>query len=402
MQPFTIAITGSQGKTNTAYILSKLFPKAVVTDIDLDTIYNVPITALKIKQVKQLAIFELGIDHIGEMEKHLKIIKPNISIITGISPVHADEEHLGSLDKIIEEKRKMIEILTPADSAILNFDDKNVREMSTHTKAKVFFYGSDKEQTYVYTDANLKTGDNYKLTTGGTTFNIYVNNKKLVIHTKLIGVHHISNIMASYIAFTLVNKDKFHDQEEMDQEFINLIKDIEPLKGRMRLEDGPQGLKILDDSLRANITSTKLGLLTFNEIESNIGRKIAVIGEMGEIGELEEEIHSELGRYISELKNIDYVIGIGPLLKITQQEAFKNGMADTKFYWAKDILVASGILKLIAKENDIIYLKASLLRHLERILLILQEKEVNCSVLSCPLYNKCSKCKYLATGYPNE
>ena len=112
MPAIQIAVTGSQGKTNTARMIGetlKTIGKTVVTDIDLDTVYNVPITALKIAPWTDFAVFELGIDHQKEMNLHLQIVKPKIAIVTGISSVHTDKEHLGSLENLIFEKRKLLE-----------------------------------------------------------------------------------------------------------------------------------------------------------------------------------------------------------------------------------------------------------------------------------------------------
>jgi UDP-N-acetylmuramoyl-tripeptide--D-alanyl-D-alanine ligase len=400
MQPYTIAITGSQGKTNTSYILSKLLPQALITDTNLDTIYNVPITALKLKQHKQLAIFEMGIDRPHEMDMHLTIVRPNISLITGIAPVHADKEHLGSIENIVSEKRKMIEILAADDYAVLNYDDPLVRSMAKYTKAKILFYGSDPDHCQIYTDADLKSHENYSITAKGMQFNIYDQGEKMEIATKLLGLHQISNIMGCYLVFKLINEVYLHNTQNIREDFIVKIRDIKALQGRMSLEQGPQGLLILDDSLRANITSTKSGLMTFSQMSQLPGKKVVILGEMGEIGIMEKRIHKELGKLISELPGIDHYIGIGPLQKLTQEEAFHNGLGENKFYWAKDVVVAVGILRMLVGPKDTIYLKGSLLRHLERITMLLDGKDVGCSVTSCPLYNHCSKCKYLQTGYP--
>jgi len=399
MQPYVIAITGSQGKTNTAYILSKLLPKALITDMNLDTYFNVPITALKIKDHKQLAIFELGIDKINEMDLHLEIVNPNISIITGIAPVHSDAEHLGSLENIIKEKRKMIEGLTPDDYAILNYDDVNVREMARYTKAKVYFYGTDKEKCHVYTDADIKNNRNYILNKEGTSFTIYDKEASIEITTPLLGLHHISNIMACYLAFKLIKVNFLKEKVDYRKQFSSVMATITPLKGRMSFEQGPRQLYILNDSLRANIKSTRLGLKTFSQLQDLPGKKIAVLGEMGEIGEDEVAKHEQLGKFIAGLKDIDTVIGIGPLQKAAQEAAFKNGMADSKYYWAKDVLVAAGILGMLVKPDDTLYLKASLLRHMERLLMVLDGQAVGCNAISCPFYNHCSKCEYLNKGY---
>lgn len=400
IKPYTIAITGSQGKTNTTYILSKLFPKANITDTDLDTIYNVPITALRIKKRRQIAIFELGIDKINEMDKHLDIIKPHIALITGISPVHADKKHLGSIENIIKEKRKLVEALSKDDIAVLNYDDKNVREMSAYTKAKIYYYGSDKDECNIYTDANINKYENYEITNKGMQFNIFDKDHKISIQTPLIGLHHISNIMACFIIFQLVKEEYFKDMQYIE-EFKRILKGINPLKGRMSLSKGPLSSFILDDSLRANVSSVKSGLRSFSQMKGMDSKKIVILGEMGEIGDDETQKHKEIGRFIAELDDIDHVIGIGPLMKYTQEEAFNNGMGENKFYWAKDVMVAAGVLAMIIKEGDYIYLKSSLLKHIERIIMLLNGEDVNCSVISCPLYNHCSKCKYRASGYPS-
>jgi len=195
-----IAITGSQGKTNTSQLIAKaLLPlgATVVTDLNLDTIYNVPITALKVAPWTKFAVFELGVDHPGEMDLHLEIVKPKIAIITGISPVHTDKEHLGSQERLIKEKRKLIEALPKEGYAILNWDDENVRNMSKHTRAKIFWYGKDKDYCDVW-------ADEVSIGLDGTTFFLHDKNNEFKIKTQLIGKQHIYNIMAAYLVFKLV------------------------------------------------------------------------------------------------------------------------------------------------------------------------------------------------------
>jgi len=404
-EPYTIAVTGSQGKTNTTTLLASLMPKALRTDINLDTLYNVPITALKIKKAKQLCIFELGIDKPQEMSLHLEIVKPNISIVTGISPVHTDANHLGSLENIIKEKRKIVEVLTQKDYAILNYDGLNVRDMAKFTKAKVLFYGSNPKFCQVYTNANLTENTNYSIDLKGTKFSIFDKDdpsKEIRLSTKLIGIHHVSNIMASYLAFKTVNQNSKKPDSNWQEKFVEVIENQKPLEGRMNIEKGPQGMLVLNDSLRANIESTKFGLKTFNEIKGTTSQKIAIIGEMGEIGENEIKIHEELGDFIADQRNINYIIGIGPLLQNSKESAIKNGLAPSKFFWAKDITIAATILQMICKKGDFIYLKGSRLRHMERLTMVLDGKSVGCNVINCPLYNHCSKCKFLQTGYKEE
>ena len=234
------------------------------------------------------------------MEKHLEIVKPKIGVITGISPVHTDSEHFGSLENLIKEKQKLIENLPDEKSggvAILNYDDENVRRMAPFTKAKVIFYGSDKKNCQYYFDKN-----SVKVTLSGTSFRIYCppsisnseaefisesrnchpelvsgspkkmlkqlqHDKKIInsfiISTKLIGLHHPSNLTA---IFTIL-KTLFPNNPKIDSIFYAIAAKIEPFRGRMNIEKGPMETILLNDSLRANPKSTDEGLKTFYQIE---------------------------------------------------------------------------------------------------------------------------------------
>lgn len=389
LQPTTqIAITGSQGKTNTTRILATVlsfFAPTVVTDVNLDTIYNVPITALKVMPWTKFVIFELGIDHPGEMDLHLEIAQPKIAIVTGISPVHTDREHLGSLENLIKEKRKLIEALPENGYAILNWDDENVRNMATFTKAKVLKYGSVKDCDVWF--------ENIKVSLDGTEFKLFVKAKipilndlrgaqneqsedehahgvknavsSFVTKIRLIGKHHAQNIMAAYLVAKIVGLPK--------NLFLESITSLTPLPGRMSVETGPLGTTVINDALRANPASTTSGLQTLSEIDYKKGKKIAVLAEMGELAHPEEE-HKKLGKLLANLK-IDYVVGIGPLQKYVVEEAIENGFAKNNIYLAKDVYEAANFLKNIIKKGDLIYLKGSLYRHVERVLQILDGKK---------------------------
>lgn len=373
-----IAITGSQGKTNVSCLIKKILAKkrTVTTDLNLDTIYNVPITALHIKPWTKYSIFELGVDHIGEMDKHLDIVKPKIAFVTGISTVHTDKEHLRSLENLIAEKTKLIKALPKNGFAILNYDDVNVRNMASQTQAQVLFYGSDPKKCNAYF-----LPKECKVSLNGLQFVIHDKKQSIKVDSNLIGIHHASNITAVYLLCKILNFpiDKF----------LKKLKEIKPLHGRMSVEEGPKKTIILNDSLRANPTSTAMGLKTLSLISYHEGKKIAVLAEMGELSNPKEE-HEKIGSLISTL-NIDIAICIGP----NQKYVFDN-IQKVKKYYATDVCEAGKILQDVAKPRDLIYLKGSLLRHVERALYVFDGKKVNCHVTTCDKYHSCSKCKNLA------
>ncbi len=393
-----IAITGSFGKTNLTQTVASVLSASgntVVTDVNLDTLYNVPITALKLMPWTKYAVFELGVDHPYEMNQYLKIVKPKIAVITGISPVHTDQEHLGSLENLIKEKRKLIEALPKNGFAILNWDDENVRKMADYTKAKIYFYGTDPKNCHVYVNK-----ESIKLSFKGTSFQM--NNsfapgdtrereknpgQNLVqIKTNLIGSHHIYTVMAAYLVNRIIKLS--------EKKFIETISLIKPLSGRMSIEDGPRQTIILNDSLRANPASTAAGLTTFSQIDYSKGRKIAVLAEMGELADPKTE-HEKIGKLIAGLK-IDLLVSIGPNQKFVYDQAVANGFPKNQAFFVKNVAEAGEILKKIVKPNDFIYLKGSLLRHVERVLLILKGERITCTQVSCNRYYHCSKCNLLS------
>lgn len=363
-----IGVTGSYGKTNTVVaveaVLSQKF-KTLSTDINLDTTYNIPITILKLKTQEKL-ILEYGVDHQREMEKHLFLARPNITVVTGISPVHADKVHLGSLENIIKEKTKLVKALPKTGFAVLNYDQIEVREMAKACQGKVFFYGLDKS-SQVWAN-RVKLGGN------GLEFNLHYEDGMAKVKTSLIGKQFVYNCLAaaavgiiSDLPLSLIARG---------------LESVKPLEGRMSLEPGPRASVLLNDSRRANPASTVAGLQTLKDFPAK--RKIAVIGEMGELGDYEEKGHREVGKVASLLKP-DYLIAVGPLTKYIVEEA-KTGMKRGSVVWVADVFEAAGVLTGILKQGDLVYLKGSLLKHLERIPLIMEGKKVDTDEIASHRY----------------
>jgi UDP-N-acetylmuramyl pentapeptide synthase len=288
--------------------------------------------------------------------------------------------------------------------------------MAPFTKAKVIFYGSDKNHCQFYFDKNsIKVsveGTIFKLTKNTSLKNCHPelvsgsqNDKEIMISTKLIGLHHPSNLTAVYAVLkTLFPKDK-----NIDSIFSTIVSKIEPLRGRMNIEKGPMKTILLNDSLRANPKSTDEGLKTFykinhsfsnhpellshpelvsgsQKIKSQKPRKIAILGVMGELYDPILE-HKKTAQTLIKYPP-DIVIGVGEYRRYTIDELIKLGFPKNKAYYVKDVFQAAEILKKILKPGDFIYLKSSLLRNLWRIIKILNGEKVCCHAELCP-YEHC-------------
>jgi UDP-N-acetylmuramoyl-tripeptide--D-alanyl-D-alanine ligase len=391
-----IGITGSQGKTNTTYVITSILEKlgeTIVTDTNLDTTFNVPITGLKVKSSTEFLIWELGIDHPGEMAHHLEIAHPKIGVMTGISPVHTDKEHMGSLEQLIYEKRQLVERLPQNGWAVLNWDDINVRGMVPFIKATILTFGTTNDCSVWVDPASVTNA------LSGTSMVLHDGESQIHISTPLIGIHHIYNIMAGYIVFKLALSQGANLSQEQQELFKQTVATLQPLKGRMSAEIGPRESVFLNDALRANPTSTKFGLQTLVSLQEQGVKKIAVLAEMGEIDKTEEE-HTKLGEFIATLP-LDYVVCIGPLQKHVYEAALHKGFSTDRIFWVPDVFEAAKVLDPIVQKSDILYMKGSLLRHVERVLLLLEGVKVGCTVVSCPFYHHCPECKYLHSGYQN-
>lgn len=355
-----IALTGSYGKTATATairaVLSEKF-KTLQTDVNLDTLYNVPITALKLTTHDYL-VFELGVDHPGEMDKHLEIVKPTVGVLTGITPVHADKEHLVSLKGIIREKSKLLSALPTDGLAIVNYDDEKSRKMAKVSKSKVWFYGSDPKNCQVWFDK-------VELSLEGTTLVLHHQSESVEVKLKLIGKHHsLASSAAAAVGLS---------QGLTLLEIARGLSKLNPLPGRMSLEKGFRGSLWLNDFRRANPASTISGLETVKDLEAK--RKILVLGQMGELGDYEEESHRQVGIKVGEVKP-DLTVTVGPATKYVIEETLKKLPSENVFY-TENVFEAAKILKKMIRKDDLVYLKGSLLKHLERIPLILEDKKVD-------------------------
>jgi len=376
-----IGITGSYGKTNTTRAITQVLGekfKTLQTDLNLDTNYNLPITLLKIRPWHQKAVLEYGVDHLNEMDFHLSLVRPQIVVLTGLNPTHADKEHLGSLENIIREKKKLLLSLPKNGLAILNGDDQLVRSMAEDLQTKVVFYGISKKKADFW-------AEKVEVDFNGTSFLLGYGNKKVRIKTGLIGRHFVQNCLAA--AAIGINQGL-----SLGQIKRGLAK-LKPLTGRLNIEKGPLGTILLNDSLRANPASTLAGLQTLADLPTK-GRRVAILGEMGELGDLAEIEHQRIGQKVAALE-IDFFIGVGPLQKLATQQALVSGLKKEQVFWAKDVLEAAKILKKILKKDDLFYLKGSLLKHMERILLLLKNKKVDCGVISCHNYKQCDLCSKL-------
>jgi UDP-N-acetylmuramoyl-tripeptide--D-alanyl-D-alanine ligase len=386
-----IAVVGSFGKTTTTQVISFLLSSkapAIASDINLDTVYNIPLTILKLRPWRhRYLILEVGVDHKDEKDFHLQLFRPDVVVLTGITPVHADRTLMGSLERIMKEKRKILDYLPGNGQIIANFDDPKVVSMVQERK-NVLFY-SLKDQTTDFYAQDIKT----LISQGGKLRTKFTLKSKKGASLSVIGKFLGKQFVQSFLAAAAVAFEEGIGLEAIGA----VVNRFRPLPGRMSIEKISGNILLINDSLRSNPASVRAGLEALSSIpKMGVKRKIALLGEMGELGKYAVEEHQKVGRLITSL-GIDFFIGVGPLMKIAVEKA--KEMAPDKaenFYQANDVVEAVDILKrsIGISASDILYLKGSLLKHMERVIFLLSGERVDCRVVSCPFYHSCRFCRY--------
>ncbi|MCJ7656260.1 MAG: UDP-N-acetylmuramoyl-tripeptide--D-alanyl-D-alanine ligase [Candidatus Atribacteria bacterium] len=353
---FNICVTGSNGKTTTkeiiAYILSQEFP-LLKTSGNYNNEIGIPLTLLQLNKSHKLLVAEMGMRGLGEIRTLTNFISPDLAVITNIGEAHIGL--LGSKNNIFKAKLELLQSLDKDGIAILNRDDPYFLKMLEIVKdKKVYTFGIENKSDIMACNIRMVNDK-------GMRFVLEVQNgKSRDIYFPLLGRHNVYNALAaSAAAFALGTE-------------LDLIKrglsSFKPLDLHMQLSNFNQGIKILNDSYNASPLSVKSALETLAEAAQN-NRKIAILGDMLELGEKADFYHREIGKEAVKL-SINILITIGQGGKIIAQSSKEEGMAKERvFSFEKNekINLAKKLLSL-TKPGDFILLKGSREMKMEEIL----------------------------------
>lgn len=292
-----VCITGSVGKTSTKEMIASVLSSKFSVHKTLGNFNNewgLPITLFEMNDTHEVAVLELGVNHFDEMRRLSRVAQPDICVITNIGVAHL--EFFKTREGILKEKSSMIEDLKAGGQIVLNGEDDLLATLPPHNGVLPIFYGTTPNSSCYATSVE-------PLGLKGTHCTIHLPNEEtfdLVI--PLPGSHMISNALAgASVGFAM---------GLTCQEIKKGIESLPSMPGRNHIIQ-TENLIILDDCYNANPVSMKaaLDVLTLAK-----GRKVAVLGNMGELGENEEKLHREVGDYAA-FCNVDLVCGIGHLAK---------------------------------------------------------------------------------------
>ena len=353
---FNICVTGSNGKTTTkeiiAHILSQEFP-LLKTSGNYNNEIGIPLTLLQLDKSHKLLVAEMGMRGLGEIKILTNFIPPDLAVITNVGEAHIGL--LGSKDNIFKAKTELLQSLDKEGIAILNRDDPYFFKMSKIVKdKKLYTFGIENKSDIMACNVRMESDK-------GMRFTLEVQNgKSREIYFPLLGRHNIYNALAAAAAAFALG---------IELDLIEKgLSSFKPLDLHMQFSNFYNGIKIINDSYNASPLSVKSALETLSEVAQK-NRKIAILGDMLELGEKADFYHREIGKEVAKL-SIDTLITVGQGGKIIAQSSKEEGMAEERIFSFEKNEKKNLSKKLLSltKPGDFILLKGSREMKMEDIL----------------------------------
>jgi len=333
-----VAITGSAGKTTTKEMTASILSASrnvLKTEGNKNNLIGVPLTLFRLDETHEAAVIELGISEDWEMERLVAIVRPDVSLITNIGRGHL--EKLGSLEGVARAKGPIYSALSSHGVKVINLDDPWVVKAAGKGGPSVTYSMKDRGAD-VFAGAAADAGF------AGAKAVYSVRGRKLAVNFASPGVTNVVNGAAAIAASLALGAPVEHMKEGLES--------WAPIKGRMGLIRSG-GLTVLDDTYNANPESMGSALRTLKEAA---GRKIAVLGDMLELGAAAEAEHAGVGRLAAEL-GVDVLVAIGSSSETTAEGARRAGLKDVFSFGSKKN--ALELLKRILHEGDTVLVKGS-------------------------------------------
>jgi len=342
-----LAITGSNGKTSTkdfaASVLARKF-RVTKTEGNFNNHVGVPRTILEATSGDEVAVWEIGMNHPGEVAALSKIAEPDAAIITNIGVAHI--EFMGSREAIADEKGALVEAVSVGGTVILNADDPFSDRIAARARGKVALAGT--------TDGTIRAAE-ISQSEDGTEFTILEGAHRCRAQLPVPGLHMVQNALLAVAAGRVFGVS-------LEECAAGLA--AAPLaKARLQIKKFG-GVEFIDDSYNANPDSMKAALRTLAELPAE-GKRIAVFGEMRELGAESESGHREVGETAATLK-IDQVIAIGNMAAEIAHAAKDAGLKNTAI--VESTAEAAELLGEIAAPGDLVLVKGSRLARTERVI----------------------------------
>jgi UDP-N-acetylmuramoyl-tripeptide--D-alanyl-D-alanine ligase len=361
-----IGITGSVGKTTSKEVIATVLGQRYRT-LKNEGNYNneigLPLTLLNLSGSHERVVLEMGMYDLGEITQLADISLPQVGVVTNVGPSHL--ERLGSMDRIARAKAELPQALPPAEEggvAVLNADDRWVMAMAGQTQARVFTYG-------LHPGADLWADDIQGEGLEGIHFRLHYGRETLYVRVPMLGRHSVHTALRAAAVGLL--------EGLVWEEILAGLHD-QTAQLRLVAVPGPAGSTLLDDTYNASPASCIAALNLLDELGDleGGGRKIAVLGDMYELGTQEEEGHKLVGRRARDVA--DVLVAVGHLGRIIGKEALESGMSADSVHFVESNAQAVDLIRDLivpSPAGDKILIKGSRGMEMEEIVIALQGGE---------------------------
>ncbi|MBU6410078.1 MAG: UDP-N-acetylmuramoyl-tripeptide--D-alanyl-D-alanine ligase, partial [Verrucomicrobia bacterium] len=343
-----ICVCGSNGKTTTKELIASSLCAKLETlrsEASFNNDIGVPLSLLRLSASHRAAVLEAGANHPGELAPLLEMIRPKIGVLTNIGREHM--EFFGDLAGVAREEGRLAEQLPEDGMLFVNGDDEWTEKIIGRTRAKVVRCGLGR--------ANDWRAEGIRLEKSGTRFRAFGPDRigPEEYRIPLLGRHQVVNALFAVAVSEELGLGRSAIRDGLAA--------CQPPKMRLQLWES-NGIRILDDAYNANADSAIAALETLCELPLE-GRRVAVLGDMEELGPHSEAAHAEAGRRAAELK-IGQLFAVGKMARVTGRSAREAGLARVMEF--EDVESAMIAVKRFLKAGDVVLLKASRAARLER------------------------------------
>ncbi len=358
-----VAVTGSMGKTTTRRFCSTLLRQRFQvreSPGNLNNHLGLPLSLLLLQDDDEVAVVELGMNHPGEIRKLSLICQPDVAVITNVAPVHL--EFFQSLDHIAQAKAEILEGLKAGGALLFNGEDERLCSIAARFDGSSLDFGAEG-------DRRVRVAARTRTHPEGMEIAVQTPTAHFQTRVPLSGRHYLYNIAAAVaVAVTLGLSDA-----EIEQGVSHLA--VAEQRGQVRSLNPASGvgLTLVDESYNSNPAALRTVLEDFAGWAWP-GRKVAVLGDMLELGDAAARFHHETGRYLAGLE-IDLVVAVGELAAEILEGAVAAGMASHQLFSTPDSSAAAALLSGLVQDGDLVLVKASRGVGLDRMIQILEPGE---------------------------
>lgn len=340
--PFTlIGVTGSAGKTTTKEMIAELIDterEAFKSWGNFNNHIGCPLCLANTPPDAEVVVSEMGMNHAGEIAALAKLTEPDIGVYTNIQPVHL--EFFGSIEGIAAAKRELLENMKPDGAIVVNYDNEHVRRISVGFEGQTITYGIDSD------DVQFRATKIEDLGYRGTKFTVVAEGSERTFELLLPGRHNLENLLAAIATARLVGTS----WEGIEEGIANL----RPAYHRGVVVEW-NGATLYDDTYNSNPYAAGRALELLAKAEAK--RRIAILGDMLELGSDELRFHHDVGAAIP--SSIDVVVGVGPRSKALLEGAEKAGFRKDQLHHFEDSAAASEFAREFIRPGDFVLLKGS-------------------------------------------